>query len=370
MDKPIRIIHIVSSININSGVMSVLMNYYRHIDKSKLQFDFLYYSEGIVDNYKAEITKNGGRCFFVTPPNHNPIGFEKDIHSFYKEHYKEYYAIHLHDTFLPFFLFDSKRKLGAKKIIAHAHLTSYGDKTIKSIRNYLLSLPKYLIVNQFWACSHEAGYALAGKRTFSKKGRILHNAINLNKFSYSNEQRNSIRSALGVSDSFVIGHIGHFSAQKNHTFLIDVFNAVKKKRSDTKLILIGDGELKSSIIAQCKEYSLEDSVLFLGVRNDVNNLLSAFDAFCFPSLYEGLPVSLIEAQAVGIPCVYSDTISSEVNILKEQNLVINLNEGAEKWSDAVLKSMKHSTNPHCSLQNAGYDIITEANKLIDYYLDV
>lgn len=365
----IRIIHFVSSVNINSGVMSVLMNYYRNVDKSKIQFDFVYFTENDTQNYKNEILSMcGGGCYLVAAPNHNPLGFEKDIHRLYKEHYGEYYAVHLHDTFLPFFLLDCKRKIGAKKLIVHAHLTSYGDVMSKSFRNYLLSLPKYLIADRFWACSHEAGYTLAGKKTFERKGKILNNAIRLSDFTFSQQIRDYYREMIDISDDFVVGHVGHFSQQKNHVFLIEVFRKVLNDMPNAKLVLIGEGLERANIEKQCKELGIDDAVHFLGIRNDVNKILNAFDVFCFPSLYEGLPVSLLEAQAIGIPCIYADTITSEVNILKAQNKILSLNDSYEQWSDAIISAVKKYEDPQQELRTAGFDIQIEADKIVDYYV--
>ena len=365
----IRILHFVSSVNVNSGVMSVLMNYYRHVNVNDIQFDFVYFTENETANYKTEILSRGGYCYLVAAPNHDPIGFEKDIHKLYKAHYGQWYAVHLHDTFLPAFLMDCKHMIGAKKLIAHAHLTSYGEIKAKAMRNYILSLPKYMIVDEFWACSHEAGYALAGKTTFERKGMILNNAIKLDKFGFSKEERIRYRSNLGIDDCFVIGHVGHFSNQKNHKFLVEVFKQVLKRKPSSKLVLIGEGTNRAMVEKQCEEAGISSNVLFLGVRKDVNSLLSMFDVFCFPSLYEGLPVSLIEAQAAGLPCAFSDTITREVNILKLQNRVMSLDDSYDNWAEEVVSIGKEYDDPQQELRKAGFDIEVEANKIVGYYID-
>ena len=333
-----------------------------------IQFDFVYFTENETANYKGEIENRGGYCYLVAAPNHDPIGFEKDIHKLYKAHYGQWYAVHLHDTFLPAFLLDCKRKIGAKKLIAHAHLTSYGEIKTKAIRNYILSLPKYMIIDEFWACSHEAGYALAGKAIFERKGMILNNAIKLNKFVFTPEERIQYRKSLGIDDSFVIGHVGHFSNQKNHKFLVEVFKKVLEKKPNSRLVLVGEGSNRAMVEKQCEEAGISSKVLFLGVRKDVNLLLNAFDVFLFPSLYEGLPVSLIEAQAVGLPCVYSDTITREVNILKLQNKVMSLDDSYSSWAEEVVSSRKEYVDPQQELRKAGLDIEVEANKIVDCYI--
>ena len=343
------------------------MNYYRHVDCSEIQFDFLYFTKNDVQSYEEEINNRGGRSFLVTAPNKNPIQFEKDVHAFYKLHKGEYYAVHLHDTFLPAFLIDCKRKLDCRKVIAHAHLTSYGDSFIKSTRNRLLSLPKFFIADEYWACSHEAGYALVGKSVFDKKGRILNNAILLEKFTYSPEKSQQLRKELGIEDHFVIGHVGHFNLQKNHDFLIDIIEELRQINSNIKLIMIGDGARREIIEKKCSDLSLQDVVVFLGVRKNVNELMNIFDVFCLPSTYEGLPFVLVESQAMGIPCVYSSTITKEVNILREQNRVLSLEITAEQWADAINHSKRECKDPQKRMRENGFDIILEAKKLVDYY---
>lgn len=225
-----------------------------------------------------------------------------------------------------------------------------------------------MIVDRFWACSYEAGYALAGKRTFERKGKILNNAIRLSDFKFSQKDHDYYREMIDVSDNFVIGHVGHFSRQKNHVFLIEVFHKVLKDLPDARLILIGEGMEKANIEKQCKELGIDHAVHFLGIRNDVNRILNAFDVFCFPSRYEGLPVSLVEAQAIGIPCVYADTITSEVNILKAQNKILSLKDSYSQWSDAIVSAVKKYEDPQQELRMAGYDIQIEAAKITGYYV--
>ena len=162
--------------------------------------------------------------------------------------------------------------------------------------------------------------------------------------------------------------MGHFSEQKNHLFLVEVFSHVLKKNPKAKLVLIGEGAGRQSVEKKCYELGIEKAVIFLGVRNDVNRILNSFDVFCFPSRYEGLPVSLIEAQSIGIPCVYADTITKEVNILNKQNVVLSLNEAFDRWSDAIISIKNRYEDPQRVLRESGYDIKIEAQKIADYYL--
>ncbi len=364
----IRILHFVSSININSGVMSLLMNYYRNVDRNVIQFDFIYFIKDGSYSFQDEIEKKGGRCFFVASPSRNPLRFEIDVHQIYIQFKEEYYAIHIHDIFMPFFLWDCKCKTAAKKVIVHAHLTVYGYSSLKSIRNRILSIPKYLIADEFWACSKDAGIALFGKGMFKKKGRVINNAISLEKFVFNAGIRKRVRKELDIEDDFVVGHVGWFNPQKNHRFLIEVFENIRKKIPNAKLILIGEGLEKKSIEGLCREKGIKEKVLFLGVREDVNIIMNAFDVFCFPSKYEGLGIALIEAQAIGIPCVYSDRVPTEANILRQQNKIISVNASAEEWGREINNIKKIYSHPHKELKISGFDIKTEAKKIVGYYL--
>jgi glycosyltransferase involved in cell wall biosynthesis len=362
----IRILHFVSSINVNSGIMSLLMNYYRNADTKKIQFDFIYFIKNETQSFQTEIEELGGRCFFVSPPNKYPKKFFKDMKNYYSSHYGEYLAAHIHDIFMPSFLLSCKKRLGVKKIILHAHLTVFGYSKTKAIRNYLLSIPRLFIVDEYWACSRDAGESLFGKK-FHKNGRVINNAISLEKFVYKESVREEIKRSLSIENCYVVGHVGWFNPQKNHTYIIEIFKNVVAKKKNARLILIGDGEYKNEIEQECKKKSIEDKVLFLGVRDDVNRIMNAFDVFLFPSKYEGLGIALIEAQSLGIPCVFSDTIPEEANVLAKQNRIFSLDDPIEMWTDAVINANRNYENPHECLRRAGFDIKTESKKIVDYY---
>ena len=364
----IRILHFVSSINVNNGVMVLLMNYYRNIGTDLIQFDFVYFIKNNIKNYEKEIQSKGGICFFVAAPNNTPLKFEKEIHLLYEKLQNKYYAIHIHDIFMPFFLMDCRQKLGVKKIIVHAHLTVYGYSVVKSIRNRIFSFPKYLIADEYWACSKIAGEMLFGKNRFYKKGMVLNNAISLEKFLYCEDLRIKTRKELGIENNFVIGHVGWFNPQKNHEFLINVFEMIKKELPEAKLILIGDGLGRPIIEDICKKKNILKDVIFLGVRNDVYKLMHLFDVFCFPSKYEGLGIALIEAQALGIPCVYSDKVPDEANVIYQQNTILSLNDSLENWKRAIIEAKRKVYNTHEQLLISGFDIKEESKKIVSYYL--
>ena len=313
-----------------------------------------------------EIQELGGRCFLVAAPNLNPIRFFKDMKLFYSSYFEEYFAVHIHDIFMPFFLMRCKKGIGAQKIIMHAHVTVFGYSKMKAVRNYLLSLPKYIIADEYWACSKDAGEALFGKR-FNTMGRVLNNAISIEKFVYNQRTRKKVRNELKVEDCFVIGHVGWFNPQKNHAQIIEIFKKLAVQKDSARLVLVGDGEYRDRIAQECKRASIADKVLFLGVRDDVNRIMNSFDVFLFPSKYEGLGIALVEAQSLGIPCVFSNTIPIEVNILERQNKVLSLDDPVDMWVDAIVHAQRRYEDPHKYLRMAGFDIKTEAKRIVDYY---
>lgn len=362
-----KILHIVSNISIRSGVMSVIMNYYRNIDKEKLQFDFLYFDDRPND-YREEIQSFGGKIYKIDRPT-SFNKFNKNKKLFFKEHNGEYRAIHLHDAFLIYFFADSKRKLGVNKIIVHAHAIKFGDRPFTQIRNRVFGLGNYFIPDLYFACSQRAGYTIFGKKF--KKGIVINNAIDLQKFHPDNEQRIITRKQLGVENSFVVGHVGNFTYSKNHIFLLKVFKNIVRKDNTAKLILVGTGELEKKIINDCRKYKIEDNIIFLGTRNDVNDIIRAFDCFVFPSLNEGLGIVLIEAQASGVGSVFSNIIPAEARICNEHIIPLEIDVGAEIWAKEVLKFKNSETYNDVELiRESGFDINIETKKLEKIYLEL
>lgn len=363
-----KILHIVSNISIRSGVMSVIMNYYRNIDKEKIQFDFLYFDERPND-YRDEIESLRGRIFKISRPT-SMIEFNKSKASFFKKHYKEYKAIHLHDAFLIFCFFDAKRKAGVEKIIVHAHAVKFGDKPYTQIRNRLFGIGNYFIPDLYFACSQKAGNIIFGKK-FDSAGIVINNAIDLEKFHPDKRKRELMRKQLGVENSFVIGHVGNFTHAKNHMFLLKVFRNIIQDDKNAKLILVGTGELKEDIIKTCHRYNIADNVFFLGTRNDVNDIMRSFDCFIFPSFNEGLGIVLIEAQACGVGCVFSNVIPSEAQICKQHIIPLGINEDAEIWAKEVMKfKNSESYNDIELIRKAGFDIKIESKRLEEIYLEM
>lgn len=248
--------------------------------------------------------------------------------------------------------------------IAHSHSTSNPKEWKKNLLKNALRPFSKKYATDYFACSELAGRYLFGDKTFNKgEVKIIHNAIDVEKFKYDPEARKKLRKEIGIKDSdFVIGHIGRFVEQKNHRFLIDIFTKVKKEKKNAKLVLVGQGPLREEIEERVKNLGLEKDVFFLGQRSDTNKLYSVFDVFCLPSLYEGLPVVGVEAQANGVPCVFSDRITKEIFV--SQNLeIIDIDD----LSSAVKVFLKSSKRKMSNLQK--YNISETASSIEEIYVE-
>lgn len=360
-----KILHIVSNLSIRNGVMSVLMNYYRNIDKDLFVFEFLYFDEREM-TYKDEIKKLGG-TFYKIKKSNNPFQFANTFRKFLINHAGEYDILHLHEVYLACFLIGLKKIIGVKKIISHAHATRFSDHRLKESRNRIMSLSNRFLADCYFACSQDAGKMIFGK-SFILNGKVINNAIDLDKFQEDPMTRKEYRKMLDLEGKFVVGHVGNFTPQKNHFFLIDIFYEVQKIKSNAVLLLVGDGECRKKVIDKCMKLEISDKVIFLGARNDVNKIMNVFDCFVFPSIYEGLGIALIEAQATGVVCFFSDVVPFEANILKKSNRIMSLSDSSLNWAMTILNMKKcKDTDIKLSIRNAGYDITIEAKKLEQIY---
>lgn len=362
----IKILHVVPGPSINSGMMSVVMNYHRNIDRTKVQFDYIYFTE-TPGNYIHEIHLLGGKTYCIGTPKPT-VGYFRKIDKFFTEHKGEYTAIHCHPIFTPQIFANSAKRHGVKHIIAHSHSTRYSNKKLSAIRNYILSLFVRYFATDYMACSRDA-VKLFGRATQNKNVYILHNAIDCKNFLYDKVMREKLRSFFQIKeDEMVIGHVGRFTNEKNHTFLIDVFNEYKKLNSNSRLLLVGDGPLMKRMKEKVENLELSDSIIFTGRRADIPALLSAMDIFILPSIFEGVPVSVVEAQATGLPCVMSSNVTKEVGLLNSTYIPLSL--PASEWAER-LKDIEKSAqriNGKVNVQRNNYEISYEAKKLQDYYL--
>lgn len=285
LDEKIIIAHIMGKWN-GGGVESVVMNYYRNIDRNKIQFHFLC-DEDSTDIPYEEIEKLGGKVI-VIPPYQKLFKYQKELYRIFKEN--NYKIVHSHINALSVFPLRIAKKAKIPVRIAHSHSTSNKKEWKKNILKMILRPLSKLYANNYFACTEYAGKWLFGKKVVERKElNVINNAIDLKKFKFNENTREDLRKELGIKEeTLIIGHVGRFMKQKNHEFLIDVFEEAIKQDNNMYLILVGQGPLEDKIKEMAKEKGIEDKILFLGQRNDVNKLYQAMDIFVLPSLYEGL----------------------------------------------------------------------------------
>ena len=366
-DQPIRIGMIMGKW-VGGGVEAVIMNYYRHIDRSKIQFDFIC-DEDSTDIPYEEIEKLGGKVI-LCPPYQKLGKYTKELKRIFKEN--DYKIVHSNINALSVFPLRAAKKAKVPVRIAHSHSTSNKKEWKKTlVKNVLRPFSKKYSTHYF-ACSELAGRWLFGDKTFDKGlVTVINNAIDLNKFKYNEDLRNKKRKELNIDDeTIVIGHIGRFVAQKNHEFLIDIFKSIHEKNNNTKLLLVGQGPDVDKIKAKVKEYKLDDCVEFMGQRNDVSELYQVFDLFLLPSFYEGLPVVGVEAQATGNLCYLSNDMTKETKVL-DSTVFMSLSNTPDEWADRILENIKtykkHNTREEVA--KYGFDIEKEAEKLEKKYCE-
>lgn len=360
--EPIRVLHVVTYMG-RGGLETMLMNYYRKINRNIIQFDFLVHRDFEAD-YDQEILSLGGKIYRLprlNPANKKYLG---ELDRFFKTH-TEYKIVHSHLDCMAGIPLKYAKKNGVPIRIAHAHSSNQTKD-----KKYLLKLIFKKNINKsatdLFACAQDAGTWMFGSNQFN----VLNNAINTKAYVVNREIGQEEREELKIpEDAFVVGHIGRFAPPKNHEFIVEIFAEVLKVKHNSFLLLVGDGDLKGKIEALTTELGIRDNVIFAGLRSDVNRILQVMDVFLFPSTYEGLPLSIIEAQAAGLPCLISDKVPIEC---QKTDLVrqIPLRESLTVWRDAVIdagKVLKRDTFEEIS--NAGFDICSNAKWLEKFYLD-
>ncbi len=354
----IRVLHIFHEMA-NGGIEHFVMDHYRHLDRSRVQFDFLVSVEapGFFDK---EIQSLGGKIYHAYPLKKDPIRNYHSIAQIVRENH--YDIVHRH-TGSAFGYFDLRaaRSGGAKHLILHSHNNQAGNMALHKVSNLLLKIPC-----QKFACSQEAGKWLFGKNA---EFRVIKNAVDCDKFAFHQEVRDSVRSNINLTDKFVIGHVGRFETQKNHIRLMHMMKAITAQNADCVLVCVGTGSLQKECMEEAERLGIADHVQFLGTRSDIPQLMHAFDVFLLPSLYEGLPFVLVEAQANGLPCVVSTHVPRECNITGNVQFM-DLENSDQMWANRVLEAgaMKIDRESFSYImRNSGFDITRNANMLCEYY---
>ncbi|WP_410513549.1 glycosyltransferase family 1 protein [Paenibacillus sp. BR2-3] len=364
--KPVRILQVVTVMN-RGGLETMLMNYYRRMDRSKIQFDFMVHRSAR-GHYDDEIESLGGviyRLPQIRPGNYRL--YFKELKQFFDQH-TYYDVVHSHMNENSSFVLHTAKKAGIPCRIAHSHLSDLGIDIKLPFRVYA----KYRMKDNpthYFACSKNAGQWLFGKK-IGEQGTltVMNNAINAQEFALDHRVRERIRNEMNAGERLVIGHVGRFNEQKNHEYLIEIFHQLYQQNKNVMLVLIGEGKLQPSVKRKAENLGLTEQVLFLGVRSDISELMQGMDLFVFPSLFEGLPVVLVEAQASGLRCIVSDTITRDTDVTGRIEFV-SLKKSPRVWAQQILKTSHDRVNTVQLLQQNRYDTEVMAEWLADFYMN-
>lgn len=364
----IRILHVLGGLD-RGGAETMVMNLYRAIDRSQIQFDFITHTNR-QQAYTEEIKSLGGRIYYFPKfRGFNVFKLKKLWTAFFKTH-PEYKILHSHVRSYASLYLPIAKKAGLKTII-HSHSTSNG-KGLSSLVKRLMQYPLRFQADYFFGCSKEAGEWLFGKKVVnSSKYHILKNAIDVQKYAFRAESREHYRKELDLEEKLTFVHVGRFHPSKNHVFLLNLFAEIRKRNSNTVLLLVGDGELRPNIEAQIQKLHLQENVLLLGSRDDIPGILHAADCFLFPSLWEGFGMVAVEAQAAGLPCICSDAVPTSVKVT-ECCWFLSIND-MDAWVNVALQNTNSvgSLIGEKKLNNVEtFDINKSVAELQNFYLSV
>lgn len=365
----IKVLQELSALD-GGGVAKLLYDYYLNMDKEKVHFDFLiydFYDEGI---YEKPLRDMGCTIYKLPRIKKDKNGYLQGIKKVIKE--GNYDVVHSHMGARGLFVMYFAKKYGVKKRIVHSHIAYEPVSKLKRCFNIILSQIAKNNATHLFACGQDAGIYMWGKKSY-KAGRvsIMTNAVSTEKFTFSFDMRQNKRKELGVEDKFVIGIVGRLSSQKNYPFLFKVYKEILEVRNDVVLVVVGRGIEEDEIKREAIQMGINNDILFLGVRSDVPELLNAFDLFVLPSLYEGLPVVLIEAQANGLKQIVSDKITKEMDITDLIEF-ISIENSEKQWVKAIEKceiNVSARKSYGKKVAEAGYDIKVESIKMQQFYLE-
>lgn len=364
--KKARVLEIIGKRPVG-GVGTVMLNYQTYVDTDKVQMDYLIFGEE-KEPFDEAVEALGSKVYVYPALSGSQMGRTKTyLEEFFSKHAKEYDIVHLHAPTIAFLAFPIVAKYGIKHRIVHSHATLYAENKVKAIRNRVLwAMARGKITDRI-GCSKAAGDFLFGKD--GAEFTVLKNAIAYEDYLYDETLRNEVRKREGVLEKLVVGNVGRFSQQKNQPRLIEIFAEVKKLRPDSVLWLLGDGELRQEVEAKIKELNLQKDVKLFGMVKNTKEYYQAMDVMVMPSLFEGLPMVGVEAQASGLPCVFADTITREVDVVGCP--YVALTDSNEVWAKAVIEAAgkKERRSYQKELDELGFNIKLEAKRLEELYLE-
>lgn len=360
----IRILHIIAAMN-RGGAETFIMNVYRKINREKIQFDFLTNCDS-GGAYDQEIHSLGGKIYNITSRRESILKNKNELVNFFEKH-NEYKIVHQHSSSQSY---NTPLLVAKKKGVPIRILHSHNSKIVgNSLHIYIHKINRIIyndLSTDLFACSDIAGKWMFGNKTFS----VINNGIETQKFAYNYKRRTKIRNALGINkEQILFGNIGSLTTQKNHKFLIDIFNDIKKIKPDSKLLIVGDGNLKPIIVEKSKKLGILKDIIFTGIVDNPEDYLQAMDAFIFPSLFEGLPVTLIEAQTSGLKCFISNNITDQA-ILTANVIKLPLEIGSKKWAETIIREISYERFDMMDIiKNKGFDIEQTSNYLEQFYIE-
>lgn len=358
--KKIRILQVVPCLTQSNGIAAYISNYYENMDKrDDLEMYFLVFTKSVKDRHE-EIEKFGGHIIEIYK-DCNVINYIKKLDLVFKKY--KFDIIHCHVPNFGAFIMPLARKNKVPIRIIHSHVNRSGETLYKKIRNDFLSKISVIFSNTYFACSNDAGKFLFKNNDFF----VINNAIDIKKYSFSDDIREEYRKKLGITDKFVIGEFGRLCNQKNQMFTLDIFSELQKIRQNSVLLLAGDGPLEEKLKKKINLLGLEDKVFLLGSRKDLEKLYNCLDVFLLPSTYEGLGIVLIEAQANGLNCFTSKDCVPQTANVSDLLHYISLEEDSKDWAKSIIEQDLSRKNVDTKIEKSGFNIKMEANKLYDLY---
>lgn len=363
MDEPIKILQIVGSMH-PGGIENFVMNLYEHIDREQFPFDFVVHKKQTGD-YTERIEELGGKSYLLPRLTRSPIRNLLGIYRLVKENNYDIVIRHTPNALIAPQLLAAR--LAGAHTICHAHSETDKQKALHVLGKALLKIA----AEQRIACSVNAGKWMFGKQRYE----IVHNAVDISLFQYSREKEERIRNEFQLGKRHIYGHVGNFVWSKNHLLMLQIFKEIQKRDPEAVLFFVGQGTMQNEIEEKIQELSLQNRVILTGVRKDVPVLMSAFNMLLFPSVYEGLPLTLIEAQAAGLPCLISDSITKDVIVTEGLVKPYSLEQSPAEWAAQAVQMVRenHDTTRECQREQivkAGYDLDALVRWYQDYFTQI